>query len=93
VHSNEPGPALRPGRQGRHRRGFDADIALVDPDKSWVVDPADSFFTQEYTPLRGHEIGATVTATFVRGQQVYGDGKILGEPAGRYVRRPMPARA
>jgi allantoinase len=88
-------PAQRYGLAGKGdiAEGFDADIALVDPDKSWVVDPADSFSTQEYTPLRGHEIGATVTATFLRGQQVYGDGKILGEPAGRYVRRPMPARA
>jgi allantoinase len=88
-------PAQRYGlaAKGDIAEGFDADIALVDPDKSWVVDPADSFSAQEYTPLRGHEIGATVTATFVRGQQVYGDGKILGEPAGRYVRRPMPARA
>jgi allantoinase len=71
--------------------GFDADIALVDPGRSWVVDPADSFSTQEYTPLRGHEIGASVMATFLRGQQIYGDGKILGEPAGRYIKRPMAA--
>ena len=27
----EPGPALRPGHQGRHRRGLDADFCLVDP--------------------------------------------------------------
>ncbi|GLZ51420.1 hypothetical protein Acsp07_10370 [Actinomycetospora sp. NBRC 106378] len=32
---------------------FDADIALVDPDRSWTVDPADSESTQEYTPFRG----------------------------------------
>ena len=87
-------PAQRYGltAKGDIAEGFDADIALVDPDRSWVVDPADSFSTQEYTPLRGHEIGASVLATFLRGQQVYGDGKILGEPAGRYVRRPMTAR-
>jgi dihydroorotase-like cyclic amidohydrolase len=53
---------------------------------------ATKFGEEEYTPLRGHEIGASVMATFLRGRQVYGDGKILGEPAGRYVRRPMAAR-
>ncbi|MBO0801578.1 MAG: dihydroorotase family protein [Nocardiopsaceae bacterium] len=85
-------PAQRYGlaAKGDIAEGFDADIALVDPDRSWVVDPADSFSAQEYTPLRGHEIGASVMATFVRGQQVYGDGKILGDPAGRYLRRPTP---
>jgi allantoinase len=88
-------PARRYGlaAKGDIAEGFDADIALIDPERSWMVDPADSFSTQEYTPLRGHEIAASVMATFVRGHQVYGDGKILGEPAGRYVRRPMPARA
>jgi allantoinase len=87
-------PAQRYGlaAKGDIAEGFDADIALVDPDRSWVVDPADSFSTQEYTPLRGHEIGASVMATFLRGRQVYGDGKILGEPTGQYVRRPMTTR-
>lgn len=83
-------PARRYGlhTKGDIAEGFDADIALVDPDRSWVVDPADSFSTQEYTPFRGMEIGATVTATFLRGNQVLGDGKVLGAPAGRYLHRP-----
>ncbi|MEJ2866682.1 dihydroorotase family protein [Actinomycetospora sp. OC33-EN08] len=68
--------------------GFDADIALVDPDRSWVVDPADSESTQEYTPFRGLEIGSTVTRTFLRGRTVFADGKVVGEPAGRFLRRP-----
>ncbi|MCD2186538.1 dihydroorotase [Actinomycetospora soli] len=68
--------------------GFDADIALVDPDRSWVVDPADSESTQEYTPFRGLEIGAIVTRTFLRGRTVYADGKVVGEPTGTFLRRP-----
>jgi allantoinase len=80
------------GTKGDIAAGFDADIALVDPDKSWMVDPADSFSTQEYTPLRGHEIGATVVATFLRGRQIYGDGKVIGNPEGRYLRRPAGIR-
>ncbi|HEX3788556.1 MAG TPA: dihydroorotase family protein [Pseudonocardiaceae bacterium] len=82
-------PARRYGlhTKGDLAEGFDADIALVDPDRSWVVDPADSFSTQEYTPFRGMEIGASVTATFVRGRQVYGGGQVLGTPTGRYLHR------
>ncbi|GAA4832288.1 amidohydrolase family protein [Actinomycetospora corticicola] len=68
--------------------GFDADIALVDPDRSWTVDPADSESTQEYTPFRGLEIGSTVTRTFLRGRTVYVDGAVVGEPQGRFLRRP-----
>jgi allantoinase len=83
-------PAQRLGlpTKGDIAPGFDADIALVDPDRSYVVDPADSESTQEYTPFRGLEIGSTVTTTFLRGRPVYDDGKVVGEPTGRYLHRP-----
>lgn len=83
-------PARRYGlpTKGDLAEGFDADIALVDPERSWTVDPADSESTQEYTPLRGLEIGATVTDTFLRGRRVLADGVVRGEPTGRYLHRP-----
>ncbi|HWN34764.1 MAG TPA: hydantoinase, partial [Pseudonocardia sp.] len=62
--------------------------ALVDPDRSYVVDPADSESTQQYTPFRGLEIGSTVLTTFLRGQTIFDDGKVVGEPTGRYLHRP-----
>lgn len=37
---------------------------------------------------RGLEIGATVDATFLRGQRVWADGKVEGTPTGRYQHRP-----
>ncbi|HEY9496930.1 MAG TPA: dihydroorotase family protein, partial [Intrasporangium sp.] len=45
-------PAQRFGlhSKGTIAPGFDADIALVDPDASWVIDAAESESTQEYTP-------------------------------------------
>jgi allantoinase len=86
-------PARRFGlpTKGDIAPGFDADIALVDPDTSYVVDPADSESTQQYTPFRGMEIGATVTSTFLRGELVFQDGKIIGTPGGRYLNRSQKA--
>jgi allantoinase len=83
------------GTKGDIAPGFDADIALVDPDASYVIDPAASESTQEYTPFRGLEIGSTVTQTFLRGQLVFDEGAIVGLPTGRYLRRPTtnPAAA
>jgi allantoinase len=83
-------PAQRYGlhSKGDIAEGYDADIALVDPDRSVTVNPADSESAQEYTPFDGMEIGATVTATFLRGRQIYGDGKIIGGPTGHYLHRP-----
>lgn len=77
------------GTKGDIAPGYDADIAIVDPSRSYVVDPADSPSMQEYTPFRGLEIGATVTETYLRGNLVYGDGNVQGGPTGRYLHRPV----
>jgi allantoinase len=85
-------PAERFGlgtRKGRLAVGYDADIALVDPNVSWTIRAEDSFSTQEYTPFEGLEMTAAVVRTFLRGQQVYADGKIVGEPTGKYLPRPL----
>lgn len=76
------------GSKGDLAPGFDADIALVDPDRSWTVDPGASESTQEYSPFRGLEIGATVETTYLRGTRVWADGAVQGEPTGRYLHRP-----
>lgn len=83
-------PADRYGLPGKGRlaEGLDADIAIVDPDRTWTVRAADSESTQEYTPFEGFELTAAVTDTFVRGNRVLADGAVTGEPAGRYLSRP-----
>ena len=83
-------PARRYGlpTKGRLAAGFDADIALVDPDHTWTVRAADSESAQEYTPFEGFELTARVTDTFLRGTRVLTDGKVGGEPTGRYLHRP-----
>jgi allantoinase len=82
-------PARRFGlpSKGALAEGFDADIALVDPDRTWTVRAADSESTQEYTPFEGFELTAAVTDTFLRGQHVLEAGKVVGDPQGQYLRR------
>ncbi|NBH11972.1 dihydroorotase family protein [Amycolatopsis sp. SID8362] len=82
-------PARRYGllKKGDIAEGFDADFALVDPDVRWTVRAAESESTQEYTPFEGFDMTAKVTDTFVRGNHVFADGKITGDPVGRYLKR------
>ncbi|PXY25898.1 hydantoinase [Prauserella coralliicola] len=82
-------PAQRYGLLGKGTiaEGYDADFALVDPDASWTVRAADSESTQEYTPFEGFAMSAKVTDTFVRGNHVYADGKVQGDPVGKYLHR------
>ncbi|MEV6138312.1 dihydroorotase family protein [Nocardia sp. NPDC051990] len=83
-------PADRYGLPGKGRiaEGVDADIAIVDPNRTWTVHAADSESTQEYTPFEGFELTAAVTDTFVRGNRVLTDGTVTGAPTGRYLARP-----
>jgi allantoinase len=83
-------PAQRYGlnKKGDLAEGFDADIAIVDPAKTWTIAAKDSPSTQGYTPFEGLELSAHVDATFLRGSKIYENGEILGKPQGRYLHRP-----
>jgi allantoinase len=85
-------PAQRFGLLGKGdiAPGYDADLALLDPDRSFTVRAAESPSGQGYTPFEGQRLTGQVRATFLRGALVYQDGKAIGPPSGRYLRRPMP---
>jgi allantoinase len=70
--------------------GFDADIVLVDPNKSFVAGNDVSMSKQGYNVFEGKKMSASVTTTFLRGQAVFADGKIVGKPTGAYVPRNVP---
>jgi len=83
-------PARRFGAnaKGDIAEGFDADLALVDPRETWTVRAAGSESTQGYTPFEGLELSARVKATFLRGELICENGRVLGPPRGRYLHRP-----
>lgn len=83
-------PAKRYGlkSKGAIEVGRDADIALVDPAKSWVIHAKDSPSQQGYTPFEDLEMSAQVTRTILRGNTVYANGSVVGEAHGRYLHRP-----
>ena len=83
-------PAQRFGlnRKGDIAPGFDADIAIVDPARTWTISAKDSPSTQGYTPFEGLELSARVDATFLRGMKIYEDGQVIGKPRGQYLHRP-----
>ncbi len=83
-------PAQRFGlnAKGDIAEGFDADIALVDPARSWVIAAKDSPSTQGYTPFEGLPMSARVDATFLRGTLICENGHVIGKPRGEYLFRP-----
>ena len=82
-------PAKRYGlnNKGDIAPGYDADVVLIDPNDSWVIQAQGSESMQGYTPFEGIELSAKIKQTYLRGQLIY-DGHIVGEPRGRYLSRP-----
>ena len=83
-------PAQRYGllTKGDIAVGFDADLALLDPDRRFTVHAAESPSAHGYTPFEGQELTGQVTATFLRGALAWENGRAVGAARGRYVARP-----
>ncbi len=71
-------------RKGAIAEGSDADIVIVDLDKSAVVDD-DFYHTMEpkYSTFHGMELTGLPTHTIVGGEVAVGDGELLAEPGGQ----------
>ena len=76
------------GGKGDIAPGFDADLVVFDPDARFTVAAAESESTQEYTPFEGRELTGRVRDVFLRGRRIVEEGRVVGDPSGRFVRRP-----
>jgi allantoinase len=78
-------------RKGSLQVGSDADLALYDPNKIWVVRGADMLHRHKWTPFDGREVRGSVVRTIIRGQTVFrreGQNMITAAAgSGRFLRR------
>jgi dihydroorotase len=76
----------RIGRDSGHGRpvvaGEPANLALVDPDLQWTVDPGALVSRSRNTPFAGLRLTGRVVATFLRGRPTVVDGKPVAAGAG-----------
>ncbi len=69
-----PARFLRRPDIGALRRGAPADVAIIDPNAEWLVDPAQFASKGKNTPLEGARLRGRVHTTLVAGEVVYGGG-------------------
>lgn len=80
-------------RKGVLAVGADADIAVIEPG-DWTYEAAAAHDGLRWSPYDGARFAARVTATFVRGEQVWDGSAVCGRPGfGRYVPRQGPPAA
>lgn len=75
------------GQKGHLAVGKDADIVVIDTTQPWKVVKDDLFTKNQWSAYEGMEFIGRPVATFLRGNLVYRDGKIIGDPQGRHIER------
>jgi dihydroorotase len=72
--------------KGTLELGADADLVLVDPDRSWEVSDGDVLSGAHWSPFAGRTLVGRAVATFLRGAPIAEGDLVVGEPgAGAFV--------
>jgi dihydroorotase len=61
-------------------------MVIVDPQKPFVIRNEDQFSKSRLTPFDGWTIPASPVLAMLRGRTIMRDGKLVGPPAGRFIR-------
>ncbi len=76
------------GRKGALKEGFDADLVIVDPERSWEITAESLEYVNRISAFVGRRGKGLPVLTMVRGMVVASEGKVTGEPGfGRLVLR------
>jgi len=68
------------GSKGAIIPGYDADLVIADLNRPWTITNASVLSRCGWTPYDGVECRAAIERTFVRGVEVFADGKVVGKP-------------
>ena len=71
--------------KGKIRKGYDADLVLIDLDKKWKVDGKRSYSKAKWSAFEGYELNGRPLITLVNGNKVYQEGDIDESIKGKEV--------
>ena len=75
-------------RKGRLEVGADADVIVLDPERTRTLSAATQHQKTDFSVWEGMTVKGVVIHTLSRGRQVWADGELRAEPgAGRYLPR------
>ena len=77
--------------RGYIKKGFQADLVLVNLNSAWTVTKGNILYKCGWSPFEGQEFAAQIKSTYVNGVKVYEDGQII-EPSSNPSQRLVFAR-
>jgi allantoinase len=72
-------------RKGRIAAGYDADLMIWDPEAEFTVDAARLKQRHKITPYAGRRLRGRVWTTFVRGERVWDEGRLVRAGSGQLL--------
>lgn len=69
--------------KGQIEVGFDADLVLLDPHKSWTVDETKLHSRSGWSPYHGEKLTGWVQSVYLRGELAASEGEPVGNPKGQ----------
>jgi dihydroorotase len=74
--AHAPAELFRLKDRGFIRKGYYADLVLVDPNQAWTVSKENLLYKCGWSPLEGCTFSHRIVKTFVNGTLVYNDGQL-----------------
>ena len=85
VLSEKPAEIYRIKGKGKIRKGFDADLVLVDLNKKWIIKNSVMHSKCKWTPFNGKKVKGKILSTIVDGKIVFNKGKFNNSFRGKEI--------
>jgi len=73
-------------QKGKLEKGMDADIVVLNPNESWILDETKQHSSAGWSPYHNKRMQGKITHTFVRGNLVYNGSDVVGNPGtGQFI--------
>ena len=75
-------------QKGTIEVGSDADLVVINPNKTKVIKAEDQVQNVDYTPYENYRLNCEIERVYLRGKEVSRNGKIIDNfPTGKYLKR------
>ena len=81
-----PAECFNLNQRGYIRKGYQADLVLVNLNQPWQVSKENILYKCGWSPFEGHTFSSTIISTWCNGKLVFENGKLTGTRSGEALR-------